>query len=210
MIHDILLVDWNEVHFLSSQRSGVDDGQQPSLLLSTVSAPRQLQALSSEGHTWGMWLCQCSNHCVCAEGFTSQSHARARPLPSQKPHLEATCAQDLGGPEPGPKNSSGGFMQDWDGWINLAACQSFLITSTAYWCEFFRHIWLIREVEHLVISRGYIHGITSAWVNWALLWETWLQGSWKPNTFSALLQFLYCFINFVNQGIPWVHTQCPI
>lgn len=109
-----------------------------------------------------------------------------------------------------PKNSSGGFMQDWDGWINLAACQSFLITSTAYWCEFFRHIWLIREVEHLVISRGYIHGITSAWVNWALFWETWLQGSWKPNTFSALLQFLYCFINFVNQGIPWVHTQCPI
>lgn len=124
--------------------------------------------------------------CVSAEDFTSQSQARARPHPSQKPHLEATCAQDLGGPEPGPKNSSQGFMQDWDGWINLAPCQSFLITSTAYWSEFFHHIWLIREVEHLVISRGYIHGVTSAWVNWTLFWETWLQGSWKPNTFSAL------------------------
>lgn len=184
------------MRYISSVHStspGVDDGQQSSLLLSTVSAPRQPQALSSEGHTWGMWLCQCSNHCVCAEGFTSQSLTRVQPHPSQKPHLEATCAQDLGGPEPGPRNSSGGFMQDCDGWINLVACQSFLITSTAYWCEFFHHIWLIREVEHLVISSGYIHGIAPAWVNWALFWETWLQGSWNP-THSVL--FCNLFILF--------------
>lgn len=43
------------------------------------------------------------------------------------------------------QNSSGGhFMQDWDCWINLAACQSFLITGVACWCNLPLLIFLFR------------------------------------------------------------------
>lgn len=51
--------------------------------------------------------CQCFNRYVCAECFSKQSHPPAWLHPSQEPHLDATCAQDLGGLEPGPKTAQG-------------------------------------------------------------------------------------------------------
>lgn len=39
------------------------------------------------------------------------------------------------------QNGSGGrFMQRWDCWINLAACQSFLITRTAGWWKLLHYV----------------------------------------------------------------------
>lgn len=106
-LHDTLSVDSNKV-----QLSGVDVGQQSFLLLSTFSSLRKLQCLAKRTVPWGTYMrdVTVTSFCICAESFSSQSHQRASPYPSQEPHLEATCAQDLGGSEPGPKTALGDIL----------------------------------------------------------------------------------------------------
>lgn len=121
------------------------------LCLSSRSAPRGIY--THEG-------CDCVS-VLTTESVLSISLHRVTHVPDRmhprshiwKPHVPKPWVDQ----SQGPKQLRGTFYANWSWWINLAACQSFLITNTAWRFELLPHIFpfrmksllLNKEVENL-------------------------------------------------------------